>query len=181
MEKIKQFLLKLSKRERLILFVAGVVFFGLLVDRLIYRPITHRFEKLDQEIQEQERQLRKNLRYVAVHERIMEEHEKHTAALSSAGSDEEETASLLNELEEITRKSGLSIINMKPRSSTTLDFVKKYAVEIEIRGEIVDLVEFLHELYSSEHLLNSEQIRLSGERTGSMVVGYLSITKTILL
>lgn len=179
--KIKEYLSKLSNREKLILAVAIAVLFGLLIDRSIYQPIAKRFERLDQEIQTQERLHRKNLRYVAVHERIMEEHKRYTGDLSVTGSDEEETARLLNEVEEITRKSGLSIVNMKPQPSRTLDFVKKYAVEIEIRGEMVDLVQFLHELHSSKHLLSSDRIRLSGEKIGSSVVGYLSITKTVLL
>lgn len=151
------------------------------MDRLVYQPITHRFEVLHQEIQAQERQLRKNRGYLSARERIMEEHKRYQDYLIRAGSDEEETSRLLSEIEGLARKSDLSLTNLKPQLVTTFDFGKKYSVEIEVKGEMAQLIKFLYGLHQSKYLLNNQQFRLTKDKSSSSVKGYLSITKTAIL
>ncbi len=165
----------------MILILVVIFLCGALMDRLVYLPILQRFDALDQETRLQEYQLVKNRGYLAVRERMIEEHKRVTDTLSPAGSDEEETSRLFSEVEGLARESELSITNMKPLLIVPSDFGKKYSVEIEVKGEMVHLIKFLHGLHRSNYLLSNPQFRLTKEKSSSSVRGYLSITKTVLL
>lgn len=178
MTKLKQWFSKLSRRERTILVLTSVVVCLAAIDRFIYQPITRQFVSLDLEIQTSEHQIRKNLRALAIRERVIQEHRKFTVFQTSAGSDEEETSRLLSEVEGLARESDLYLINMKPQAIVKSEVGKRYAVEIEIKGEMADLIRFLYGLHHSKHLLIGEQFRLASEKAA--VRGYLSITKTVI-
>ena len=181
MKKIIQWLSKLSPRERAVLMATAAVFFAAAVDRFVYQPIVRQFAALDQEIQASEHQVRKNLRALAVRERILGAHKQSQAYLSAPGSDEEETSRLLSEIEGLARKSQLAILNMKPQQIVALGFGKRYAVEIEVKGAMASLIQFLYGLRHSKALLSGEQFRLTNDKAPDSVRGSLSIIKTVLL
>jgi Tfp pilus assembly protein PilO len=179
--KLKGFLSKLSKRERVIVSFTTIFLLVVLMDRLVYQPILHGFERLNQEIQAEESRLIKNLGYLASREHIMAEHKRYADYFARAGSDEEETSSLLSEVEGLARESELFVTNMKPQPVKALDFAKKYSVEVEIKGGMVQIIQFFHGVYRSNHLLSNQQLRLTKDKSSGLVKGYLSITKTLLL
>ena len=180
MTKIKEWLSKLSTRERIIVAVTTAVFGLAAMDRLVYQAIIHQFDALDQEIQAHESQIRKNLRSLAARQRTIQEHTRYTESLAAAGSDEEETSRMLGELEGLARESHLALINMKPQQIVPLGFGKRYAVEIEVRGEMAGLIQFLYALRHSKSLLSGEQFRLTNDKAAESVRGHLSITKTVI-
>jgi len=83
-----------------------------------------------------------------------------------SGSDEEEVAKILGEIESLARQSKVYLANMKPQSPKEIDFYKEYAVEIDAEGEIVPLTAFLHQLNTSTQLLRVEKLRLSSKKKG---------------
>lgn len=181
MKKITQWLSKLSTRERTILTVTAVVFFAAAADGLVAQPILRQFQAMDQEILAAEHQVRKNLRALAVRERILESHKQSQTRRSTLGTDEEETSRLLSEIESLARASELAILNMKPQQIVPLGFGKRYAVEIEVRGDMGSLIQFLYGLHRSKAILSGEQFRLTNDKGPDSVRGSLSIIKTVLL
>lgn len=175
---IKQWFLRLSKRQKMLALVVAILLGFAVIDRLIYQPIAGQFEAVDQEIQEQERQLRKNQRYMAARQRILKEYQRYAGDIKATGSEKEEMALLLNEIEGLARQSGLSIINMKPQPTIPTEFGEKNVVDIEVEGRMDDLIKTLHGLYGSKHLLRVEKFRLASQKAGASMKGELTVTKT---
>lgn len=157
---------KLSNKEKLGLSLAFVVMAVALMDRLIISPIRDRFRRIDQEIKISEKQLAHDLRNVHQSDQIAEQFEKYTAYVERSGSDEEEVAKILGEIESMARQTKVYLANMKPQTPKEVDFYKEYVVEIDAEGEIASLIKFLHQLNTSEQLLRIEKLRLSSIKKG---------------
>ena len=179
--KFNQLFSRLSKRESALVYATAIIIVFVSVDRLVYHPIANRFNELDQEILLKENQLKRNLRNLAARETVFNAYSAYAAYGLTAGSDEEEIAGLLNEIEGLARKSGPSLVNVKPKPATRTDFGKQYPVEVELETEMAPLIKFIHGLHSSKHLLRVKQLRLmpKGRRTTQIKV-YLLINKTVI-
>ncbi len=181
MTKFKEFFSKLSKRERLILYGALLVAFIGALDRLFYRPMVNLFDELDQEIVLQENQLRKNMRYLAAREAIHSRYSAYAAYSVTHGADEEEVASLLNEVEGQARKAGLSLLNIKPKPATSTEFSKQYPVEVEVEAQMKELIKFIDGLQRSKYILRVQKLRLVPKgKSKAEVKGYLLINRTVI-
>ena len=97
--RFKQLFSRLSKKERTLLYATAIIICFASLDRLVYQPIVNRLNELDQEILLQENQLRRNVRNMAARESILNAYSAYAAYALTAGSDEEEIAGLLNEIE----------------------------------------------------------------------------------
>lgn len=181
MEKFKQFFSKLSKRERVIFYATGLILFLGVMDRIVYQPVLNLLNELDQEILVQENQLRKNLKYLAIREAVQNRYSAYAANAVTSGFDEEEIASLLNEIEGMARNSGLSLVNMKPKPIIATDLGKLYPVELEVETNMVQLVKFIHGLRSSKFILGVKKLNLVPKgKKSDQVKGYLMIHKTVI-
>jgi hypothetical protein len=181
MTKLKEFFSNLSKRERLILYGALLVVFIGAMDRLFYRPMANLFVELDQEIVLQENQLRKNMRYLAVRETIQNRYSAYAAYTVTNGAEEEEVASLLNEVEGQARKAGVSLLNIKPKPATTTEVGKQYPVEVEVETQMKELINFIHGLQSSKYILRVQKLRMVPKGKSKVEVkGYLLINRTMI-
>jgi len=181
MTKLKEFFSKLKKRERLILYGAVFVVFMGSIDRLFYRPIMNLFNELDQEIVSQEKQLRKNMRYLAVREVVQNRYSAYAAYSVTNGADEEEVASLLNEVEGQARKAGLSLLNIKPKPAISTEFGKQYPVEVEMETRMKELIKFIYGLHSSKYILRVQKLRLVPKsKSKAEVKAFLLINRTMI-
>lgn len=179
--KFKQLFSRLSKKERTLLYAAGVIIFFVSLDRLVYYPIVSRLHELDQEILLKENQLKKNLRNLAARETVLKTYSAYAAYALTAGSDEEKIAGLLSEIEGLARKSGLSLVNVRPKPVTKTDFGKQYPVEVEVETEMAPLIKFIYGLHSSKHLLRVKTLRLMPKEGGtSTAKSYLLINGTVI-
>ena len=157
---------KLSGKEKIGLSLAFAVMGIALLDRLIISPIRGRFRRIDQAIKINEKQLAHDLRNVYQKDRIAEQFDKYVEYVQRSGSDEEEVAKILGEIESMARQSKVYLANMKPQTPKEIDFYKEYAVEIDAEGEISSLIAFLHQLNTSTQLLRVEKLRLSSNKKG---------------
>jgi Tfp pilus assembly protein PilO len=157
---------KLSKKEKLGLSLAFAVMGIALFDRLIISPIRGRFKRIDQAIKINEKQLAHDLRNVHQKDQIEERFEKYVEYVERSGSDEEEVAKILGEIESMARQSKVYLANMKPQTPKEIDFYKEYAVEIEAEGNLSSLVTFLHQVNTSTQLLRVEKLRLNSTKKG---------------
>ena len=181
MTKLKEFFSKLSKRERLIFYGALLVVFIGALDRLFYRPMANLFDELEQEIVLQENQLRKNMRYLAAREVIHKRYSAYAAYSVTNGADEEEVASLLNEVEGQARKAGLSLLNIKPKPATTTEASKQYPVEVEVETQMKELINFIYGLQSSKYILRVQKLRMVPKgKSKAEVKGSLLINRTVI-
>src|SRR3989338_3837035 len=140
---------KLSRKEKVGLSLAIAFITVAFFDRLIVSPIRSRVQQINQNIQISEKQLAHDLRNVHLKDQIVKEYEKYIGYVERIGSDEEEVAKILGEIESLSRQSEIYLVDMKPQSPKNIDFYKEYTIEIEVEGEMVPLTSFLYKLNSS--------------------------------
>ncbi len=177
--KLNQIVSRLSPRQRTWLYVT-VAIVGLgFVERFVYAPVGGRLEELDQEILVKENQLKKNLTNLAAREGVLKAYAPYTAYASPKASDEEAIGGLLKEIEELARKSGLALVNVRPKPATKIDVGKRYPVEVELETDMGPLIRFIHGLHGSKYPLRVNQMRLDskGGRSAQVRV-YLLINKS---
>ena len=98
--------------------------------------------------------------------------------MKQGDTDEQEMSALLSEVESITGDIDIHISDMKPLKVKSIDFYKKFSVELEAEGLLDNLTKFIHTLQSQPHLLKVERIRLERRsmRTEKLK-GFLLITR----
>jgi hypothetical protein len=70
---------------------------------------------------------------------------------------------------------------MKPLAPRAVDFYKKYEVELEIEGEMEQVVNFLYQLNNSPQLLRAEKVALNPkDRDSTTVRAKLNVTKVVM-
>jgi len=162
---------KLSKKEKIGLVVAFLILSCALMDRVVISPINKRFRGLNSQIGIAEKQLGRHLRNLMRKGDVTKRYAKYVMYVKKIGSDEEDVARVLAEIEALARRSGVSLSDIKPQASKDISFYKQYTVEVEANGDMNSIVHFLYQLNSSNQLLRAEKLRLSmKERESSSVV-----------
>ncbi len=172
---------KLSKKEKIGLLIAFGFLAAAFLDRLIVAPIRNKIKRINREIEISEKQLSMNLRNIKQKDIIEQKYEKYVDYVKRSGSDEEEVARILGEIEVLARKSSVYLVDTKPQTPKRVDFYKQYMVEIEGEGEMRSIIKFLYELNVSPQLLRAEKVRLSikAKKRGVIKVSML-ITKVLI-
>ena len=164
------------------MLAAGIFAVSALLDRLVISSIQGRLRKINQETAISEKQLGWSLRNLNQKEIIAEEYQKYITHVRKNGSDEEEVARILGEIESLARNSSVYLVDMKPQMPKEIDFYRAYAVEIEAEGEMKPLINFLQQLNGSSQLLRAEKLRLkSKEKNLSIMKASMLITKVLIL
>jgi len=173
---------KLSNKEKVGMSFAIAFLLIAGTDRLIVNPIRGRFQRVDQAIKINEKQLGHDLRNVHLKKQIEEEFEKYVQYVERSGSDAEESKKFLGEIESLAQRSNVDLVNIKPQKPKEVDFYKEYSVEIEAEGKIADLVIFLHHINMSVQLLRVETLRLNAKETENKILkSSMLITKVLVL
>ena len=128
-----------------------------------------------------EKHLAEYMRYINQKGIVTSEYQKYEKFVKKSGSDEEEQTKILGEIEELARKTSVSIANMKPLTPRATDFYKTYEVSLEVEGDMESMVNFIYQISQSGQLLRAEKVSLNlKEKDSKMVKGALSVTKVVI-
>ena len=175
------FLDKLSKKEKIGVYIGAAFLLAVFLDNLVVKPVSTRVKALNMEIKTGEAQLSQYLRNLGHKDGVQKEYRKYTKYVKKGGSDEEETAKILGEIETLARSSNLILADMKPRMPRTIGFYKEYTVEIEVEGGMNSISRFLYQLNNSTQLLRAEKVRLYPKKKGlSVIKGSILVTKILI-
>ena len=158
-------LMRLSARERWMLYLAAIAILGIVAYLLVLEPAWLNWKNLNKSIYDKERALLKNIKIMAQKDLIDEYYDKYAQSLKMKGSVEEETAVILSEIENIGRSSNVQIIDIKPHRVQDMEFYKEYFIELEAEGNITNLSKFIYELQNSKQILKVRHLRLNAKGT----------------
>ena len=175
------FLDKLSKREKIGASLGAAFLLAVFLDNVVIKPVNVGIKVLNAEIKTGEARLSRYLRNLSCKDEVLKEYQKYAKYVKKGGSDEEETAKILGEIETLARKSNLTLADMKPRMPRAIGFYKEYTVEIEVEGGMKSLVSFLYQLNNSTQLLRAEKVHLYPKKKDSPVIkGLILVTKILI-
>lgn len=171
---------KLSKKERLILYVVIFIVSLVMLDRLIVSPVLSKMNSLDKEIKKKEAEIKKDLRIVARKDRILAENVKYSSFLDVFESKEDQAASSLKEIEDYADKASVYLVDMKPSSVKESGASKKYLINLNCEAQMEQLISFMYNIENSKELLTIERFQVSPKARGSSVAKCnMVISKTI--
>lgn len=180
-KKLSTFILRLSKREKFVLY--GAVFFVSLVflDRLVLGSILSKIKLLNKEIQSQEATIKKSLHILVQKDRIKKEANKYASFVTPAQSQEEEIVFFLKGIEELANKCSVYVIDIKSVGLAEEGIFKKYLVRLNCEAQMEQLTALFYELESSNRMLKIEKYDIRPKTQGSSIVRCtVSISKAVL-
>lgn len=151
----------LAPREKKIFQGALACFIVLLVDLMVITPIMDAYSAMEERISSSERTLVRNLVNIERKEAVESEYEKYRPFVQSGGSDEEENANLLSEMEKLARANQVVLVDMKPQEAKTNQYHKEYVADLDAEADMANLVGFLHAIGESPQLMKVTNVRLS--------------------
>jgi len=164
------FLARLNKRERLVFGAAAVAVGLAFVDRLLIAPVADRLRRLDERIAAQTDLIRKNVRIVAEKDRVKAAADAFQVYYAKqGGTQEEQTALLLGEVEEMARAASLYIVDMKPLTAEEGAVSRKVAVDLNCEAQMEQVFSFMHAVATAPRLLFVESVTITPKAKDSTI------------
>ena len=171
---------KLSKRERLILYVTTAVLTAVAMDRLVIGPVYRKMLALDKQTQEETEAIKRSLHVLVRKKQILSEGKQLTAFISVARDPEEEMTGLLKELEKMAVSSAVSLLYVKPGLVVSEGNARKYTASLECEAEMGSVAVFFHVIESSNKLLRIEKYDIQPKAKESSVARCtVTVSKTV--
>jgi DNA-directed RNA polymerase subunit F len=178
-KKFYTFFSHLSKRERLILYVALGFISLTILDRLIIYPVLSKMKSLNEEIQEEKTRIKRDLHILAQRDRITKESQRYTRYSTQGLSIEEVTTLLLKEIGELAEKTSVYLIDIKPTGTKEEVVYRKYFVTLSCEAQMQQIIDFMYKIESSNNLLKIEKYNISQKSEESSIARCsMTISKT---
>ena len=151
----------MSKKVKCLLCIAIVCVGFIVLNMILLRPLMGKSANLDRRIQLKRRMVENSLRLLSQKEDIQKESGKFAKFAKQRFSEEEETASFLDDIEDIAKKSQVLLVALRPYSAVKLDFYIEYKIELEAESEMNQLITFVYNLQNSENILRVRKFNIS--------------------
>jgi Tfp pilus assembly protein PilO len=102
-------------------------------------------------------------------DKILSESAKYATYLSRMKSEDEETTTLLKEIEALANKTAISLIDMKPTALKSAGTYKKFLVNLNCEAQMEQLVDFMYNIENSNKLLVIERYQISPKSKESSI------------
>jgi len=168
---LKDFLEKLSKKEKTLLFVtAGFISLAFL-DAFVLGPILSRSHIMDAEIHAKEETIKRNLRIISFRDSIESEYTGYQSYLDSSDKGREEIiGDLLKKIEVIARDHKIGIVNIQPGDMVENPVFQEYKTSLECEGAFADILAFMKDLEGSEFLFKITKYSMIPKSKGGEIL-----------
>lgn len=175
------FIKHLSHREKSMFIIGCIAILCIVIYMVLIDPLWEYWQGLNEKIVSKEVQLVKNLKILAQKDAIDVLYSKYSDSIKMKGSEQEEIAIILREIENIARGNNTYITDIKPQKVEDKDFYKVYYVDLEAEGNISNLTKFIYELQSSNQILKVKRLQLTPKGdAGDVLKGSMVITKILI-
>jgi Tfp pilus assembly protein PilO len=166
---IAAYLARLNKRERLVFYGAAIFISLAFIDRLVVGPVFSKMKTLDDRIGQESELIRKNARIAAEKGRVAAVSSQMSAYSRKTGTQEEEVAYLLGEVEKLARKTSLYIVDMKPLGVSEDSVSRKYSVDLNCEAQMEQIMSFMYEVENSSVLFFVESFNITPKSSDSSI------------
>jgi len=171
----------ISKREKKLFIITLLVISLSMLYPFAIEPFYREYVRLNQDINIKRVRLAKNIRLMEQKNIIMQEFDKYGQQLKIKGSDEEEMASVLSEIEKIGKSAGIYLSDVKPQRIKDMDFYRIMLVEIKFQASMKTFSKFIYELGNSALLLKVSRLQVNSKGAdSSLLEGIIQVSKVSL-
>jgi Tfp pilus assembly protein PilO len=151
---------KLSSRETQILFITlGLIVF-FVVYQFVIKPMHAGSMDINDQIRMDRDQLSKASRLVAERPLVEARYQKLVDLIGVVDSEEAQMPTIVSKIEGAARESNIHIANIQPQKSVAQKEARFLAVELEIDGQWLDIVQFLYLLQQQPNLYFINELNL---------------------
>lgn len=182
---LQKFISKLSPREKKIFAFAAVVVICVLVERLLITPTMTRLNYLGNAIVKEEGVIKSNLRFLANEDQIQND----VNALSSYFLNQPKASGQImgdfsERIEKLAQRSNVVLAKSHIADKEVREDFVVFTANVEISGDINDVLGFLHSIETDDSLIKVEEFSLSAKKAdpnqvqSSVVISKLLIAAT---
>lgn len=170
-----------TKRERNLLYFVIILIFLWIAHALVIKPIVTKWKGIDKKIEANSLKLERNKKMIERKQSIQHDYDSYASSVKMAGSEEEEMAKFLTEIESLARSSSVYISDIKPRPVKKVQFYKKYFVELDAEGDINQVSKFIYDIQNSPQLLKIDKFSLGTKGAGTNLLKCHLLVSKILI
>jgi len=170
--------LLISGREKTLFILVVFVIAVSLSYAFVIEPLYKKYQDLNQEMEFKEVRLKRNNKLIREHDAINAEFNKYSEQLKIKGSDEEEMASVLSEIEKIGQSAQVYLSDVKPQPIKDRDFYRLLGVEVKFQASMETLSKFIYNLQKSPFLLRVKRLQVNSKgQSSNLLEGTIQINK----
>lgn len=125
-----------SRREKYIFTITIVFIAAALAYNFIFEPCVKKWRTLNNEIAAKKARMMKDIRLMERRGSIIQEYNRYAKATKNI-------SMILSGIENQANSIGIKTSNIKPGQAIERAYYKEYAIELQIEGEMADIIKFL--------------------------------------
>lgn len=169
---------KLGQREKIMLWLAGLIILLLLIDKLAMQPIIDAMQWCNSAIEQQKKDLNYNLSVLCKDEEVSAAYAKVEGLLDEAKSRGQASDEIKALIDKLASEAGLMINSMEPRTPLVSKFYDTYMVEIgSFEASPDKLLTFLHKLQNAPGMLRISDLVIEMQAEEKRITGSMLITQ----
>jgi Tfp pilus assembly protein PilO len=149
----------LKRKQTLILLSAWLIIIVVIIGDSVVRNLYSRFGSLDEEISLTEEKLVRLNAIVKQAGSVDAQYGK----LMQGYKNIQDTESMLQEIERLSRKAGINLPNFKPGATKDEGLFKTYSLKIEMQDEVASVVQFLSMVSEEFKGVNIERLQITAQ------------------
>ena len=166
----------LSQREKNIFYLTAAILAFALLFNFLAVPFLDKADRIHRQIRLARVKLIKYTALVSKKAYIQARYAKFFPGAQLAGSQDGTSVSALTELENLTRDSGIRILDLRPRqAAAAASGYNELPIDLRTEGEIEGYFKFIYNLQSSPSLLKVKSFQLSALPNSNALEGNFSI------
>lgn len=155
--------IKLGIRERWLAASAVVFLILVATDLFVVRPTLKLLDTIDREIVTLEHQLQVNNKALGMRDDVKREWDIYSDKTKRQASDPLTSQILLGVVEELAQENNVKLKRTNVRDPRSLEFLKEFAVDVQVETKLLDLMFFLYNLQNKSDLLRVNRLDLSAQ------------------
>lgn len=180
---IQEFISKLAKRERILVFASVAMIFLAFMDRAILGPILQQIKILDASIEAKTQMLKRNNRILSFSDSILKEYARNDKYLSSPDKNEQEMiASDLHAIETLAAQNTVTISNIKAGDITESPLSKELQINLDCEGTLAHTLQFMRALEDSNYLFRIKKYNLAPKsKTSELIKSNIEMIRIVIV
>jgi Tfp pilus assembly protein PilO len=172
---------KLNPRETLILIITLALILLFAIYQLLIKPMHEGSIDINDRLRLDDEQLVKAGRLVAQKPLVEARYKKLVDLIGAVDSEEAQMPTIVSRVEAAARDSNIHIANIQPQKSVTQKEARFLAVELEIDGQWLDIVQFLYLLQQQPNFYFINELNLEkysgaiNSLRGRIVISHMSL------
>ncbi|MDP8213348.1 MAG: hypothetical protein P9X22_08715 [Candidatus Zapsychrus exili] len=162
---MKQYIAKLSEKEKKIFYIAIVLVSLALLDRLFLGPVLDKLNDIKKEVETQKSVIQRDARFLQYKDKIIKENEVFDSYFIDEIEDEDViSADFLSTVEKLATNLNINLARSNPTKTEARKRYIEYYAELDCSGNLENIISFMHAINSTSEMLKVVKFNMTEKR-----------------